>query len=211
MTGERDKNLYISKALLVSERYSRALPISPESICAAENIRCLPLSYYVSKGMSEKEVFGVWRNCDGALNLFRQKDKRHAVISYNDRCAPHRVRFTLCEELMHLFLGHADDPRSCYTRPEYREDFYSLCEFEAKNAACILLCPPVFFYNYKPTIEEMVDICNISKDCAASIRRFYIANERAITKSMAYSRITLPAITRDPRHRTIMFDDGYEL
>lgn len=211
MSSGTESSSYIGKALLVANRYSRILPVMPERICSIEGIRLLPLSGYVSNGISEKEVFSMWRNSDGALNVYFRGRERLAAISYNDRCAPHRIRFTLAEELMHYFLGHADDPRSCYGRKEYSGEFYARCETEAKHAACILLCPPVFFYNYRPNTAEMMKICSISEDCAASIRRYYTQDERLITKSFEYARSTLPELSFDPRHKTVMFDDGYEL
>lgn len=211
MTERQNRGSYVSMALRVSKKYSRRLPVIPENICRMENIPCIPLSQYVSKGMTEKEVFSIWRNCDGVMNLLISGNEKRCAISYNDRCAPHRIRFTLAEELMHYFLGHAEDPRNSYNSEEYSEECYERCEQEAKNGACILLCPPVFFYNYRPSLTEISHICNVSRDCAASMRRFFIQNEKEITGSFEYFNCEMPALSFDPRHKKILFEDGYEL
>ena len=134
---ERDRRVVRTANELV-RRHGLTLPVDVAALCRRYGARLVTLSELERRGMSREAVFAVWGNRDGVAMASR----RGRAISYNDRAAENRVRFTLAEELMHLLLGHTADRRFAAARQSYDAAVYACYEAEAKHGACMLLGPP---------------------------------------------------------------------
>lgn len=65
------------------------------------------------------------------------------AIVYNDRKAPHRIRFTLAHEFAHIVLGHLSDERTEMDRRGLIDVVYFAYEGAANTFAGNFLAPPI--------------------------------------------------------------------
>lgn len=179
---------YISRCFAFLDRHSPpSLPARPLELCRSEGIETVKLSDMLRSApdMTREEIYAVWGNKDGVSFAGKNGGGR---IFYNDGQTVHRVRFTICEELMHLVLGHHDNGNFRLTRQSWSDEEYGRIEREAKNGACLILCPPGYYLRQKPRLREIVARCNVSDACAASIVSFYSENEDMLRTAFISSR-----------------------
>lgn len=185
------ERLVLRTVNLLIERNVYSLPVDVMAICRAYNIDVVPLSYYTEQGMTPKDLFTIWGNPDGVASTCQGR----SVINYNDRAKENRARFTLSEELMHVLLGHTEDPRFSVFSQSYEPEVYAQYEREAKTAAAMLLFPASLWLRHgrEATDAAFARVCRISKACAWTTRRWYQDNDElvrkyATKKSLSYDR-----------------------
>ena len=174
MMTEREKEVVRLADELV-RRHGLTLPVDVAALCPLYGARLYTLSELERCGMDSETVFALWGNRDGVAMASR----RGRSIGYNDRAAEARIRFTLAEELMHLLLGHTEDPRFFVGEQSYDEETYARYEAEAKHGACMLLVPPTVYFRYRALYgpAAVARLCRVSRACAWTAAQYYEQNE----------------------------------
>ena len=177
MMTEREKRV-VRLANELVRRHACTLPVDIAALCPLYGARLVTLSELEEKGMDRDTVFALWGNRDGVAMAGR----RGRAIGYNDRAAEKRIRFTLAEELMHLLLGHAADPRFAAGEQSYDADTYARYETEAKRGACMLLVPPTVYFRCRALygVGGVARLCHVSRACAWTAAQYYEQNEEEL-------------------------------
>lgn len=177
MMTEREREIVRLADELV-RRHALTLPLDVAALCRHFGARLLTLSELEEQGLDSETVFAVWGNRDGVAMASR----RGRTIGYNDRAAEKRIRFTLAEELMHLLLGHAADPRFAAGEQCYDADTYARYETEAKRGACMLLVPPTVYFRCRTLygVGGVARLCHVSRACAWTAAQYYEQNEEEL-------------------------------
>lgn len=193
---ERDRRVVRTANELV-RRHGLTLPVDVAALCRRYGARLVTLSELERRGMSREAVFAVWGNRDGVAMATR----RGRAISYNDRAAENRVRFTLAEELMHLLLGHTADRRFAAARQSYDAAVYACYEAEAKHGACMLLVPPTVYFRYRELYGTagVARLCRVSRACAWTAGRYYEENENELRALFTAEPLCCPTGALDRR------------
>lgn len=161
------------------------LPVAPAALCERAGVKLRTVSEFAAaSGMAREDIYAVLGNRDGAAFLAPDGER---CILFNDAAAKNRLRFTLCEELAHLLLGHPRDPGFRLFAQSYDEADYARAEEEAKAAACLLLCPPGYYLRRRPGIRELMRRCRVSDACAGKITEFYAAHGEALSAALQSS------------------------
>lgn len=169
--------LVFATANAVLDRYVDRLPVDPLRLASLYGITVLPLSWYEDHGLSASELFQVWGNTDGVAS----KHGGAYTINYNDRAPRHRVRFTLMEELMHVLLGHVEDPRFSVWSQTYSEEVYRQYEAEAKTAAGLVLFPASLWARHKGASDRVIgNVLDLSAACVYTMRKYYEDHEQLV-------------------------------
>ncbi|MCL2665757.1 MAG: ImmA/IrrE family metallo-endopeptidase [Defluviitaleaceae bacterium] len=187
---------------LISGNYKR-IPIPLEDVCARHGIRLTPLARFVCEsGFSYREALALLHNEDGCSARYTdaQGRQRYCII-YND--GPNhatRKRFTIAEELMHIFLGHhmcdiykLDNPQAWHL-PTYEKH-----EEAARIGAGLLVCVPSVFFE-KPEFFNMNDIrhfFDISETCAFTRYEIFTRYKYEIVSHPLYARLKARYSWRD--------------
>ena len=174
MMTEREREIVrLSDALV--RRHGLTLPVDVEALCRFCGARLYTLSELERRGLDSETVFALWGNRDGVAMASR----RGRSIGYNDRAADVRIRFTLSEELMHLLLGHTEDPRFFVGEQSYDDLTYARYEAEAKRGACMLLVPPTVYFRYRALYGHaaIARLCGVSRACVWTAAQYYERNE----------------------------------
>lgn len=170
----------------VLDRFVTTLPVDPLRLARLYGVRVLPLSWYEDRGLPSAELFQVWGNVDGVAS----KQDNTYMINYNDRAPHHRARFTLTEELMHILLGHVNDPRFSVWSQDYSEDVYRAYENEAKTAAGLVLFPAGLWGRHQRASDRAVSkVCDISEACAYTTRKYYEEHEILVRAAATHKRL----------------------
>ena len=198
MMTEREKRVVRLSDELV-RRHGLTLPLDVAALCPLYGARLLSLSELEARGMDREAVFAVWGNRDGVAMASR----RGRTIGYNDRAAENRIRFTLAEELMHLLLGHAADPRFAVGEQSYDAETYALYEAEAKRGACMLLVPPTVYFRYRSRcgLDAIARLCRVSRACVWTAAQYYERNEKELRE--LFTARPLKCDTRALPRRTV--------
>lgn len=169
----------------------KRLPLDIVSLCQEAGIDLLSVhELALRSGLTDVDVFGIIGNADGAV--FSHSGRY--VIVYNDAAPPNRVRFTLCEEIGHVLLGHSDDSTFNAFTQEYSPALYAQYEAEAKLFAGLVLCPPNFYFSHsRLSVGALADVCGISRSCASTICANYDAFSADIRHNMRFYK--LPALS----------------
>lgn len=165
MTEKRQQKIYSSIFSTMLAYKALTLPLDIKRLCRDMGIKLCPLSQIMADtGLSQQQIFDIWGNEDGAVSTYKD---RH-IIGYNDYQIEGRIRFTICEEICHIILGHTEDPRFCVFNQEYSECTYQIYEKEARSGAGLILCQPQFFFANPDmlTPDNLVQLCGITKKCA---------------------------------------------
>ena len=159
-----------------------SLPASMEWLTAYSGIEPVPVSSLsVSTGFNRERIISSIGSRDG-VSLLQGKKK---WILYDDSKPVNRVRFTICEELMHYKLGHVYDSRFNPLVQDYSEEVYEMYEEEAKLAACLILCPPSLYLRRGIETRQLMRTCGVSEACAYRIRDVYRKNDALIRRLAA--------------------------
>ncbi len=162
----------------IVDKYVWSLPVNIKNIYNILNIKIVPLSEYLTLGMTREEVYAVWGNTDGAAS----KMGSEYAVGFNDvKVSEKRARFTLAEELSHILLGHTDDPLFNAFRTGAQPDVYDRYEAEAKATASLILIPGAFWLRHKGAgIHRMAKVCGVSEACAYTSGKWYEDHEDLI-------------------------------
>ena len=166
-------------------------PLKIESLCKSLGVDLIPLTRIVSDtSLTEEDIFSIWGNEDGVI---QRCGNRHR-ISYNDTVRLGRSRFTLCEELSHMILGHTKDSKFSLSNQQYDLSTYHQYEEEARIGAGILLCNPKFFYFYQSLLQPnlLANICKITPQCARIRYDILKKYKSEITSNKVYPFLPLP-------------------
>lgn len=192
MTTERRQEIYSTMfRFMIDNEITESIPLSIGPLCEKLGIKLVTLSQITAAtGLMDNDVFDIWGNEDGVM----QRYKRNYKISYNDHAQPGRVRFTLCEELSHVILGHTKDKEFDIFNQKYSSTKYDRYEEEARIGAGILLCNPRFFYYYQRILSpiDLADICCITLQCAKTRYGILKRCESEITSNKVYPFLPLP-------------------
>lgn len=159
----------VFELLLTMDIKDTAAPL--EDICEIYGIRLTPLSEIIQgTGLTESEIYEMWGNKDGCINLLYSGNRIKAAISYNDTdIFNNRYRFTVAEEIMHYVLGHYKY-KMYYPnfKKQWNEKLYQKHDEAARIGAGLLLCPPPMIYEVPEPINESVleNFCDVSTACA---------------------------------------------
>ena len=177
MLTEREREV-VRLADELCRRHALTLPVDVEALCRCYGARLYTLSELEAQGLDSETVFALWGNRDGVAMASR----RGRSIGYNDRAAAKRVRFTLAEELMHLLLGHTEDPRFLVGEQSYDAETYAHYEAEAKRGACMLLVPPTVYFRCRERggPAALARLCEVSGACAWTAAQYYEQNEKEL-------------------------------
>lgn len=183
---ERDA-LVIKAANYIVDRNIYKLPVNIVSVCRSFGIRLLPASEYIRKGMEAKALFGTWGNPDGTAISMGDSH----TINYNDMAPEKRIRFTLAEEFMHIFLGHTKDLRFNVFDQSYSQETYMQYEEEAKHGAGMILVPPSIYFKYRRLygLDQIAKLCQVSHACAYTVARYYDQNEAYLRERFTHKFI----------------------
>lgn len=178
------ENDYLSRTFrFLDSLGAPGLPVSLSRCCRSAGVEVQRFSQLLEEGFTRENLRRWLGNNDGAC--FQRGE--HRIIVYNDGQPFLRSRFTLAEELMHHVLGHPCSPDFSVLRQSYSEEEYALLEREARNAACLLLCPPGYYFRQRPSLTELMRRCRVSEACAVQIRRFYAENEPELRRLFSAS------------------------
>ena len=109
---------------------------------------------------------------EDSISLKQAFKKLEAVskykIAYNDNKPLERIRFTVCEECMHILLGHTKNPSFNAFQQSYSPPTYAQYDEEARIGAGLIICPSQFYYAHSNEISSthLCRICRISEPCA---------------------------------------------
>lgn len=175
-------------------RYVSSVPVDVKGIAERSGIALIPLTQICAgTGMSPGEVYAIWGNQDGVANAH----KGRYAVAYNDTVPEVRRRFTVAEELMHIFLGHLSPEFNVYEQ-SYSDTLYRQCEKVAKVCAGMLLCPPKLYYTHEAyiTAPTLAKLCEISEECAERAMSIYASPEvrRELCGSVEYGFMPVPAV-----------------
>lgn len=170
----------------VLDRFVATLPADPLRLARLYGVRVLPLSWYEDRGLPSAELFQVWGNVDGVAS----KQDNTYTINYNDRAPHHRARFTLTEELMHILLGHVNDPRFSVWSQDYSADIYQAYENEAKTAAGLVLFPASLWERHQRASDRAISkVCDLSTACVYTTRKYYEEHESLVRSAATHKRL----------------------
>lgn len=198
----RRKEIYTSAFQFMIDNDISTIPVWTEDICIKLNIQLAGLSDIIrDTGMSKEAVFAIWGNEDGVM----QSHGTVCKISYNDTMPLLRRRFTIMEEIAHMWLGHIKDKRFNIFNQEYDEATYNRYEEEARTWAGLVLCPPQYFYCYnsKMTSFFFQNIYNVSSGCAKARMGILCKFESEIKECELYKR--LPHVALDQHYIKSLF------
>ena len=105
----------------------KVFPISVQKLCSLLNTELVTLSDIVRhSNLRIKDVFDIWGNEDGCVMAYEHNGTLYHKIAYNDNKPLERIRFTVCEECMHILLGHTKNPsfnafQQSYSPPTYAQ------------------------------------------------------------------------------------------
>lgn len=172
-------------------------PFSVEHACAILDTELTPLSQIIAcTGMRDQDIFSLWGNEDGTVNAWCEKEQFHIRIAYNDHQKIERQRFTICEELSHIILGHIYDQTFNVFNQNYQDDIYAKYDCEARAGAGLLLCNPKFYYQNKNslTLETLEGICSITPSCAKVRRDVFDRFQDEIINFPLYHSLPAPKV-----------------
>ncbi len=177
MMTDRDKNV----VRVVSEVINGcvcSLPVDIKAVCQAHEVRLIPASSYLLEGIDAQSLFRAWGNPDGVAMRWENE----YVINYNDQSPSNRRRFTIAEELMHILLGHIEDPGFRLADQNYPDEVYALYETEARRGAGMLLFPPSVWFRFRDLYDvgQLALLCKVSIACASTAARQYSENEEEL-------------------------------
>lgn len=184
-----------AKLMGLIRKYGSRVPVNVEDIAERSGIALIPLTQLCADtGLRPEEVYAIWGNRDGVANAH----KGSYAVAYNDTVPEVRRRFTVAEELMHIFLGHLSPEFKVYDQ-SYSDALYRRCESDAKVCAGMLLCPPKLFYTHEAYITPatMAKLCLVSEECAARAMSMYAAPglRRELCGSVDYGFMPVPAVS----------------
>ena len=192
MTIKRRQEIYSAMfRFMIDNEITESVPLQIVPLCKKLGVMLYPLSKITAKtGLTERNVFDIWGNEDGVIQRYGGNHK----ISYNDHANSRRARFTLCEELTHMVLGHTADEEFNIFRQGFSPAKYERYEEEARMGAGILLCNPKFFYYYQRVLtpSDLADICGITQQCATTRYDILKRCEPEITSNKVYPFLPLP-------------------
>ena len=165
MTTEDRQQLYSTVFCFMITHNINTVPIKLSPLCKSIGVDLVPLSQITANlNLFPQQIFSFWGKEDGVIH--RYKD-RHC-IAYNDTVSTRRIRFTVCEELSHMILGHTQDVRFNMLNQNYCSETYLQYEAEARIGAGILMCNPKFFYKYESQItpNQLAELCELTTSCA---------------------------------------------
>ncbi len=165
MTIECRQQLYSTIFRFMIVHHIDDIPIELAPLCKKIGVELIPLTRITAESdLSPNEIFDIWGNSDGVVHRYQD---RHC-IAYNDTVSSGRKRFTICEELSHMILGHTQDTRFDIRQQNYCPATYRRYEEEARIGAGILMCNPKFFYQYESelTPRQLAELCGLTLCCA---------------------------------------------
>lgn len=165
ISNSRQQQIYtaIFSAMIINNAFS--LPLHIGKLCDNLGIELCPLSdIVVGTGLSERAIFDIWGNEDGAV----MQSCGHSKIAYNDSRPKGRRRFTICEEIAHVVLRHVEDSRFNVFHQSYGNQIYLEYEEEARVGAGLMLCQPQYFYLHRDLLNpsSVSYLCEITSKCA---------------------------------------------
>lgn len=191
MTTERRQEIYSKIFQFMVDNNICSIPFEIEPLCKQIEVDLVPLTEIVAHtGLTAQEIFSIWGNEDGVIHRYQNKHR----ISYNDN-APHgRKRFTICEELSHMILGHTKDQRFCMCRQDYCAETYAQYEEEGRIGAGLLMCNPKFFYTYENSItpSKLAEICCLTLPCATARMNILSKYKAEIMSNTVYPFLPSP-------------------
>lgn len=147
----------------------KVFPISVQKLCSLLNTELVTLSDIVRhSNLRIKDVFDIWGNEDGCVMAYEHNGTLYHKIAYNDNKPLERIRFTVCEECMHILLGHTKNPSFNAFQQSYSPPTYAQYDEEARIGAGLIICPSQFYYAHSNEISStyLCRICRISEPCA---------------------------------------------
>lgn len=172
-------------------------PFSVEQACTLLDTQLVSLSQLIEcTGMKEQDIFNLWGNEDGTVNAWLDNNQYHVRIAYNDHQIIERQRFTICEELSHIILGHIYDQTFNVFNQNYQDDIYAKYDCEARVGAGLLLCNPKFYYQNRDslTLETLEYICAITPSCAKVRRDVFDRFQDEIMNFPLYHSLPTPKV-----------------
>lgn len=201
----------LSKTNDFIRKYVKSVPVDISQLCIYCDVRLIPLSRMVDDGFKVSQVFGYWGNEDGTSTLCQGR----GIIAYNDYQPEKRIRFTLAEEFMHIYLGHLNDSRFNMFSQDFDEETYLQYEAEAKTAAGMLLCPPKFYFTFEAELSPyaLSRICRVSEACAMKTIADYTQFGELLKSLPSYAFSTTPDYNRKQmwKYRALMHKEPYEM
>lgn len=188
-------------------------PVDLSAICKALHIHMLGSAEAARRtGLSFHDIDVLCGNTDGAVFALEQGGHLFHTLVYNSAQPILRQRFTIAEECAHVLLKHTRDVRFNAGSSLYDENFYQVCEREARAAAGLLLCSPKLLqlcaHALKPRIVALA--CGISQGCAAVRIAQHHAFGEQMCVSPAYAALPVPVIdapaARAALHRQLRED-----
>ena len=161
-----------------------SLPVSTQRLAEKLGAVPCPFSFLIKGGIMPAKLVSCFGTRDGIAML----DNGVRRIFYNDAMPLNRIRFTLCEELMHHHLGHTQNPAFDPMAQSYTDEEYERCEQQARCGACLVLCPPALYFRNTLELRQIMRTCGVSESCALNIRRFYEQNGDLIRRELAGRR-----------------------
>ncbi|MBU5451398.1 ImmA/IrrE family metallo-endopeptidase [Acetivibrio sp. MSJd-27] len=168
-------------------------PLSVPQICKLLNVEMIKLSTIISETkISKEEIFSIWGNEDGTVQLYKKEEKEIYKILYNDSMCDGRIRFTLFEEFAHIILGHLKNySEFSIFNQSYNDNLYKKLDEEARICAGLLLCPPQFFYKKtkKMSVALLAELFDLSYQCALSRYEILLKYQSEIQNCSLYSAL----------------------
>lgn len=194
MTLEKRQQLYgIIFRFMIDNEIASSIPFEIELLCKRIGVDLVPLSKILSDTeFTAEEIFSIWGNNDGVVCRCNERHR----IAYNDSVSQGRIRFTICEELSHIILGHTQDNRFNVFHQDYRPEIYQQYEEEGRIGAGLLLCNPKFFYTYQRVItpNDLSIICNITIPCAIARYNILSKHKDEIVSNSVYPFLPVPSV-----------------
>lgn len=166
---QRRNYVYDTVFQFIIDNNLNVFPISIQKLCTLLNVELVTLSdiiYHTS--LRTQDVFDIWGNEDGCVTAYKHGEVLHHKIAYNDDKILERIRFTICEECMHILLGHTKNPLFNAFQQSYSSFTYAQYDEEARIGAGLVICPPQFYYAHADEVAptHLCKICKISEPCA---------------------------------------------
>lgn len=173
MSKPRFKKAAQAAALTLISHNIKKLPVNPFDIIAQHNNwKSMTYKEYalLNNFHTDEDVIFQFGSIDGCA--FYDTDNDRYLIIYNDDLfwikSPQRITWTLTHEIGHIVLGHLrETPEAMITRAVLGEEKYQQFEAEAEYFAANVLAPTPVLYRLKiSTVEEIIDLCGISRAAA---------------------------------------------
>lgn len=166
---QRRNYVYDTVFQFIIDNNLKVFPLSVQELCAILNVELVTLSDIIYQThLRAQEVFDIWGNEDGCVTAHNHNGALHHKIAYNDDKTLERIRFTICEECMHILLGHTKNASFNAFQQSYSPLTYAQYDEEARIGAGLTICPSQFYYSHADEITSthLCKICKISEPCA---------------------------------------------